>query len=226
MTGGRTSAVSAIYGHSQGGHATLFAAALAPSYAAELDVVGAAPMAPPTDLRVLLERDANEPAGVLLTALAIASWSALYPEADEDAVVREAAKPHVAGLGRHCVGGAEEMIAALPDAIPLLGGFLSASPSTTPGWSELLERNSPPATAQAVPLLVSQGLTDTLVRPDVTQDYVTQQCEAGADIELDTYAAAGHLSLRTEAEPAVVAWLLDRVAGKPAPSGCSTRPHP
>ncbi len=226
LTGGHTSKVSAIYGHSQGGHATLFAAALAPSYAPELDVVGAAPMSPPTDLGVLLERDAEEPAGVLLTALAISSWSRLYPEANEDAVVHEAAKPYVASLGRDCIGDNEETIAALPDVVALLTEFLSAEPSATPGWSELLEQNSPPAKAQAVPLLVSQGLADPLVRPDVTEDYVTQQCKAGADIELDTYATAGHLSLRTEAADKVVDWLLERVAGVAAPTGCSTRPLP
>jgi hypothetical protein len=37
---------AAIFGHSQGGHSSLFATELAPTYAPELDVVGVAAMAP------------------------------------------------------------------------------------------------------------------------------------------------------------------------------------
>jgi hypothetical protein len=73
---------------------------------------------------------------------------------------------------------------------------------------------------------VAQGLADTMVRPEVTERYVRDECAAGASIEFDTYRDAGHFAVRDIASPAVVSWLLDRLAGLPAPTGCSTTTHP
>jgi hypothetical protein len=72
---------------------------------------------------------------------------------------------------------------------------------------------------------VSQGLTDTLVRPDVTEAFVQQQCAAGATIELDTYPGVGHFEVRTVAASKVADWMLARLRGGPAPAGCSTQPQ-
>ena len=93
----------AIYGQSQGGHATLWAAQLAPTYAPEMHVVGAAAMAPPTDLWVLLQHDAAEPQGIVLTALALTSWSTLYPQAKLSEIVHDTAVPFVDNLAQRCV---------------------------------------------------------------------------------------------------------------------------
>jgi hypothetical protein len=73
-----------------------------------------------------------------------------------------------------------------------------------------------------VPLLVAQGLTDTLVRPTVTKAFVRQQCAAGATIELHTYAGVGHFEVRTVAAPDVLAWLLARLDGAPVAAHCTT----
>ena len=43
-----------------------------------------------------------------------------------------------------------------------------------------------------IPLLVAEGLTDTIVRPDVTTAYVQAQCAAVANIEFHTYPNTGH----------------------------------
>jgi pimeloyl-ACP methyl ester carboxylesterase len=210
-----------VYGHSQGGHATLFAAQLAPTYAPELHLVGVAPMAPPTNLAALLKADSTECAGILLTALAVTSWSTIYPDAHEDAVVHPEAKPFIHKIADRCIADDAE-IADIPDILALKARFLSTDPATAPGWSPIFPPNSPGPAALKVPVLVAQGLADTIVRPDVTQAYVQQQCAAGASIEYDTYAKAGHFQVRTAAAPDVVAWLLARTAGTPAPPGCST----
>ena len=91
-----------------------------------------------------------------------------------------------------------------------------------PGCRRRIAQNAPSAVSPAVPLLVSQGLADTIVRPDITEAFVRAQCAAGAPVELDTYAGIGHFAVRTSAAPKVGAWLLDRLHGKPAPAGCAT----
>ena len=221
LLGAEVNDSSAVFGHSQGGHATLFAAELAPTYAPELHIVGVAAMAPPTDLGVLLERDIAEPAGVVLTALAVDSWSKLYADAELDTILHDDVQGLVEKVGRRCIETPEQSFADAPDLLALSERFLSANPSDVPGWSARLAANSPGTQPLGVPVLVSQGLVDTLVRPDITEEYVAQQCAAGASIALDTYPGIGHFDLRTAAPPRVLAWLEARFAGTPTP-GCTT----
>ena len=54
LTGLRTADTVVIYGHSQGGHAALFAAEMAPTYAPDLHVVGVVAAAPATGLSTLV----------------------------------------------------------------------------------------------------------------------------------------------------------------------------
>lgn len=218
---GASGTPSAVFGHSQGGHATVFAAQLAPTYAPELEVVGVAAMAPPTDLAQLLERDVNEVDGIVLTALAVDAWSAIYPQADPAAIVHPDARATVEDLGQRCISTTAQGVADLPEVVALRVRFLSAEPSSVPGWSAVLAENSPSIEPIAVPMLVSQGSADDLVRPDVTTSWVDAQCGAGARIAYDTYPGVGHFDLRTVAPPQVLAWLTQRLDGQPVPAGCS-----
>ncbi|HUR43417.1 MAG TPA: alpha/beta fold hydrolase, partial [Aestuariivirga sp.] len=67
-----------LWGHSQGGHAALFAASLAKSYAAELNLLGVAAAAPATNLSALLETDINTIPGRILAAMTLLSWSRTF----------------------------------------------------------------------------------------------------------------------------------------------------
>ena len=221
-----TTKTIAIYGHSQGAHAVLYAAELAPSYAPELDLVGAAAMAPPTDLGDLVNRDVNEPLGIILTSLAVTSWSTLYPDkVDVATIVHEEARPSVAGIGDRCIGtigdGTGQAVADLPEVAALEARFLSADPATAAGWSTMLEDNSGSGVTIEVPLLVAQGLADELVRPNTTDSFVTQQCDDGAAVDYRTYPGVGHFQVRAVAASAVADWLLDRMQGDPLPVGCT-----
>jgi hypothetical protein len=225
-TGEATVDRSVVYGHSQGGHAVLFADALAGDYAPDLGLVGAAAMAPPTDLGRLLELDQGEDDGIVLTALALASWDDYYGDVDLDDVVNRSAIPEVERVGRRCILTTEEGLADAVDIVELRQRFLSADPATAPGWGDHLRENAPGPVPAGTPLLVAQGLADTLVRPEITEQYVQGQCAAGASIALATYEGVGHFQVRTVAAGEVVGWLLDRLAGTPATSGCSEVPHP
>jgi Secretory lipase len=217
---------TAIFGHSQGGHAAVWADQLAGTYAPELHVVGVAAMAPPTNLGELLDADKDEAAGIVLTGLAIASWSAYYPDADEATIVEPVARPFVHDLGEHCIATTAEGITDLPDVTALKLTFLSQDPSTAPGWGDHVTANAPGDVSTTIPLLVAQGLSDTIVRPEVTATYVRAQCEAGATIQYDTYPGVGHFEVRTAAAPTVRDWLLARLRGTPVDPGCTTAEQP
>ena len=182
-------------------------------------------MAPPTDLGDLLELDSSEPAGIILTALAVDSWSHWFPDADLATIVHPAARPLVADVASECIETTAQSLPVIPDVLGLEATFLSQDPADAPGWSQLLAANSPHTVSTSVPLLVAQGLTDTLVRPAVTESFVQARCSDGAPIELHTYAGVGHFEVRTTSAPLVAGWLLDRVHGAPAPTGCTTIAH-
>ena len=209
----------AIFGHSQG-HAALFAAQLAPDYAPELDVVGVAPMAPPTDLAELTLDDEGEAPGVILTSMAIQSWSEVYPATPASAVVKPWYLPAVV-IANRCIETNSQSLTVLPSVWILRDRFLLGNPVEQPQWKPHFAANSPSAVIDTVPLFIAEGLVDDIVHPEVTTDYVTRQCAAGADIEYETYRDVGHFELRTTAAPDVSSWMLERLAGKPAATGCT-----
>ena len=63
----------AVWGHSQGGQASLYSGILGHSYAPDLDLVGIAAAAPATELAVLMADDLNSNGGRNLTAMTL--WS-------------------------------------------------------------------------------------------------------------------------------------------------------
>jgi len=67
-----------VWGHSQGGHAALWTGILAPAYAPELNILGAAAMAPASDLRPLLEAVQGTTVGRIMSSFVLRSYSEAY----------------------------------------------------------------------------------------------------------------------------------------------------
>ena len=70
-----------LWGHSQGGHAVLFANQIAEEWAPELDVVGTVAGAPPSQLPLIATALRDSPYRFYL-GMTAAGWNAAYPEAD------------------------------------------------------------------------------------------------------------------------------------------------
>jgi pimeloyl-ACP methyl ester carboxylesterase len=222
----RVADAAVIYGHSQGGHAAVAADSIAASYAPELDIVGVAAMAPPSDLGELLDDDKSETAGIVLTGLAISAWTQWFPDLSMDDIVEPPARPVVRDLGTKCIVTDGEELTILPDVAALEVSFLSTNPTAVPSWKAHLDENSLGAVDHDIPLLVAQGLTDTIVRPDVTKAYVEAQCADGATIEFQGYPDTGHFEVRTAAAPSVRDWMLTRLHGDPVTPGCTDTTGP
>ena len=92
----------AVWGHSQGGQATLFTGMISESYAPELKLLGVAAAAPATDLATLMTDDLNSTGGRNLTAMTVWSWSRIY-DAPADTVVTPAVMPVVDRLAEECI---------------------------------------------------------------------------------------------------------------------------
>lgn len=118
----------AVWGHSQGGHASLYTGELAASYAPDLKLVGVAAAAPATYLAELFDADKSSPGGKDLTAMTIYSWSRLLNK-PAGSIVTPAAMPAYERIARDCIESIVEFQAITEATKPLAGEqFLKPTP--------------------------------------------------------------------------------------------------
>ncbi len=200
----------ALWGHSQGGHAALFAAESADSYAPELDLQAVAVAAPAVDLAGLLDADIGDISGVTIAAYAFDAYASVYEEtrgAELDEILTPEAVAVVPEMAELCLFGQNDQLHEL--ARPLVGGFLAADLATTEPWADLLAENTPGTQRLDVPLYVAQGATDTLVRPELTAAFVAQQQSLGTDVTSQVVADTGHALVAVRALATMLPWLED-----------------
>lgn len=198
----------ALWGHSQGGHAVVFAAQLAASYAPELRLLGVAVAAPATNLGALLTNDIGDVSGVTIAAYAFAAYSEAYaatPGANLETILTPAGAAATPQMATLCLFGQNERLHAI--ARPLIGGFVRSDPSVTPPWAALLAQNTPGTARLPVPLFVAQGASDTLIEPAITQQWAAQQQRLGTQVTYHAIPDTGHGQVALRALPDLVAWL-------------------
>jgi pimeloyl-ACP methyl ester carboxylesterase len=213
----------AVWGHSQGGQASLFSGQLAASYAPGLHLVGVAAGAPVPDLIDLFKANLGTTVGKVLVALALSSWSHVYDAASLEQIVTLAARPSVEAIARYCLYG-REILASIPSALLLNLSFISSPPWQTEPWKTISRQNSPGATPIGVPVLITQGGADKVVPVAVTQRLAAKLCTQGETVDLRIYPSVEHLEAGIVVAPDVGAWIAGRFAGRPAPSTCPNAP--
>jgi pimeloyl-ACP methyl ester carboxylesterase len=203
-----------VWGHSQGGGAAAFAAELAPSYAPELDVRGAAIGAPAAELRLLGEGLTGRFSGLrLMTAV---GFSAAYPELE----LADILSPEGVEL-------AERIRDACNDRI--FSGEFSAVPAeriersdaaSWDAWNARFDENTPGNRFTTVPMFVFHGEADELIPVEVSARMTERYCARGATVQRTTYPGASHVTVLVDAQRDIDGWLTARLAGEPAPSSC------
>jgi acetyl esterase/lipase len=210
----------AVWGHSQGGQAALFTGMIAKSYAPELQLVGVAAAAPATDLSVLMTDDLNTAGGRNLTAMTIWSWARVFNAPIND-VVEPAAMPTVDALANQCIEGAFDLYVRGKMSAPLATTFLSVkNPATVDPWKSLLVQNTAGNLPNDIPVFLSQGLSDNLVRPAVTQAYKQRLCKAGSKVKMLLMPGVSHGFIGYDSADAAVDWIAGRFQGNTPPSDC------
>src|SRR5580693_3456330 len=210
----------AVWGHSQGGQASLYTGLIARSYAPELHLVGVAAAAPATSLVTLMGDDFKTTGGKNLTAMTLWSWSRVFG-APIDKVVLPEAMPAVDRLADECIESVFDIMVRRQTEKPLEQHFLSVSNiATVEPWHTLATHNTPGPLPASIPLFLAQGTTDTIVAPEVTRAYMQRQCKAGGKVTMMWVPGVGHGFVARDSADNAVAWMMDRFAGKPAPSDC------
>ena len=211
LPGAGASARVVLVGHSEGGHAVLWAAELAGSYAPELQVVGVAAIAPAADLTELVRLAGERPATLTSGAMVlVVAWSDAYQL--PLSVLLPAGRSAAARVRSSCL---DELATGPQVAAVRPADLLKVAP-----WPALLERNTPGHAASQAPVLVAQGAADEQVAPASNRSMAARLCRAGSRVQLRTYANADHLGIIDAAGGDVLAWIGDRLASRAARSTC------
>jgi pimeloyl-ACP methyl ester carboxylesterase len=208
----------AAWGYSQGGHAVLFAGAMAPDYAKDLTLVGVAAAAPATKLGLLFENNLNSLAGRILTAMALRSWSAIYNDPLAGLVVPESMST-VTAISNRCVNIIADGLALLKEERRMPVAFLKSDPTATRPWNIAMIQNTPTHAPKA-PVFIAQGTADDVVSPSVTDAFVKGLCRQGATVDYIRYKGLTHFNIPDKAAGAAIGWIGDRFAGRAAPNDC------
>ncbi|OZD07206.1 lipase [Rhodococcus sp. 06-235-1A] len=206
----------ALWGYSGGGLATSWAAEMAPEYAPEIELVGAALGSPVGDPGSAFTR-LNATLHAALPTLVVAGLRRTYPELDR--VVRQ----HVNEDGMRILDSVESMTTVravtklarhdLDHYIDVPLADLLALPEIVQVFLDI----QPGRIAPSAPLLVVQAVHDQIIAVDDVDGQVERYNEAGAHVTYLRDRLSEHLSLHPLSAPLTLDWLADRFAGVPMP---------
>lgn len=211
----------AVYGHSQGGHAALFAGQLARAYAPELHLVAVAAAAPAGELARLMSEQYRKAVGWVIGAEVFVAWPESYDDISLKQVASSDGIENYRRIARDCI-----LQGAVEGELRFLVGeqIFARDPISVPSWKKRATENTPSPLPADVPLLIAQGVTDVVVPPGTTAALARRFCDAGSRVWVMWLGQTGHTTVAAVAGPSVTTWLQDRFAGVPAATTCATAP--
>lgn len=206
-----------LWGHSQGGHAALFANALAADYAPDVTFSAIAVLAPAVDLRGIFTSilASDKPVSRTIQALIVArAWTDTYPGRSLDDILTPQGRSVVESAVDHfCIPwvGVPAMLYA-PEAL------IKADAVET--WSALIDENTPGAQPKATPIFIGHGEADEVIPIGGSEQYVNGLCAAGNSVDFETYPGASHFSVVSAATQDVVDFFDTVRSGKSVQDTC------
>lgn len=216
----QTSVRYVVWGESQGGHAALWTGQLAGRYAPELQLMGIAAAAPPTDLVSNLSGNSNAGVRALLTAFSAESWHETYG-IPLSTITRPLGSDLIRRLAMNCVTLDGFKLRTKIGLMRLIGQLRGVDLAASPPWARLMTANSVAPVRMPAPVLIAQGDKDVIVAPGVTRTFVEKLCRTGQPLRFITVADGDHITIAKRTAAATIDWIADRFAGKPAPSDCA-----
>lgn len=206
------------FGHSQGGHASIWTGHLGPEYAPELELLGVAAAAPALDLRDIASAVWDTPIGWVIGADFIEAWPSYYPDLPVDSILTTAGRNSASRLAVECVeeSGLEAILREKLDE-----QFFAQDPLDVPAWSEALQDQTPPPMPASMPVFIAQGTADQVVLPWPNAIIAQEWCDAGSTLGMLWMGDVQHQDAAHVSGPTAFQWISQRFAGRPAQSTCS-----
>ena len=184
-----------VLGHSQGGHAAVWAAALAREEMPDRPLLGVAVGAPALNLDAIVADQWASGIGWGVGAEMYESWPAAYPGVDFDRAVSWLGQRYAGPVADACLGE------GIP--VPTLLGFVAAeiglpffdeNPMRDPEFATLVARQTPAPLPSNLPVLMAQGTADAVVPPASNAATQLEWCAAGSDLTMVWLGGVGHVS--------------------------------
>jgi len=207
-----------VWGHSQGGHAALWTGIVGPRYAPDLEIRGVVAIAPSANIKNILAM--NVKMDKLFGPYLALSYSRFYPDITFEQAVRPEALDAARQIINLCDFVPEEFQRIEALAAKFDGPALATS--SNKALQARLEQNTADGLIQA-PVVIAQGLSDSVVPPSVTGAYVEERCAAGQRLEYWTFAGRDHLTIFERGTPLdelLIKWTMARFANEPPANGC------
>src|SRR2546421_5401872 len=177
-----------VWGYSQGGHAALWTGIVGPRYAPDLEILGVAAIAPAANIQNILA--ANVEMDKRFGPYLAQSYSRFYP----DITFEQAIRPEALDAARQIVNLCDFVPPEDPERIEALAATFDG-PALATGSNKVLQARLEQNTADGLikaPVVIAQGLSDTVVPPNATDAHVAERCSAGQRLVHWTFAGRDH----------------------------------
>jgi hypothetical protein len=205
----------ALWGYSEGGLATAWAAELAPKYAPELNIVGAAAGGVPANLgNVARKIDGGSLSGFVLAAAV--GLDRAYPNMRLHEILNEQGQIAAEAVATMC-----QYEWTMVFANKRMADFTTVpDPLNLPRVRAILDENTLGTRNPGIPLYVYESTQDEFMPLADVRGLVKSYCGFGLPVSYYEDSFSEHVSLACQGAPAAIAWLGDRFAGTAAPSSC------
>lgn len=211
----------AVWGESQGGHAALWTAVRARSYAPDLTLVGTAAAAPPTELADNMRKASEPNVRALLMGFTMYSWSQRFGYS-MDGVVSKMNQDVTRKLAQNnCLSlDASPRLATIIGILSLRGALKNKDLGRIEPWAATMRANSVDAAAVPGPLLIAQSGKDPLVAPDVTKTFAKAVCRRRTAVRWIELPGGDHAHTGRDSAVETLAWIGARFDGAAPPDDC------
>ncbi|WP_430593210.1 lipase family protein [Humidisolicoccus flavus] len=220
------SASAWIWGHSQGGHATLWAGEIASEYAPELEILGVAALSAASDPLALAEGITTGTSSALdsvVTSLVLVPYSEEYDDVSLADSVHPAGHGLVQTFASRCVAEALTLISVLVGLAISFDAPLYSIDVTSGPTHDRLAQNIADGLVP-VPLFLGQGIDDEVIPIQMQRDLTSQLCGASRTVEAHEYPGRTHMGVIAEGAPLIddlYDWA-DAVLQGASPNNCGT----
>lgn len=207
-----------VWGHSQGGHAALHTGQHWADYAPELQLLGVAAGAPPSQFALLYDVLLGGPFQGYL-AMASAAFAAAYDDVELDQIYTDEAIALMDVLETGCTRDVFEVFNPLTAEEMLR----VERPLEVPPWDRVVVENDVNRAPVPVPLLILHGSDDEQIPAISSLFLLGQLCVQpgqGPTVRID-YPGDDHSSVIGTQRDDLLGWIADRFAGEPAPDTCA-----
>jgi len=204
-----------IWGHSQGGHAALFAAQQSEVHAPDLRVRGLAVAAPVTRVSDLIGLAGRTIPGLgAYYLMAVAGLIDRHPTLDRNQLLSPAGNELLARVEQDCLRPLALAVVVRNERVGAADSLVGTAWAAPVAAADLGPAPLP------MPVLVAQGGQDPLVLLGATEAAVRTRCALGDTVDLRTYAAADHDSVLDASLADTLAFFSSRLDGDTPTSDC------